>query len=64
MGDALDDIDQLPGHVEGVLHAGVHALAPHRNVDVGRIPSEEDASLPVLVGELALHAYTAEPDGA
>jgi hypothetical protein len=31
---------QLPGEIEGVLHAGVHALAAGRAVDMGGISSE------------------------
>jgi len=35
LGDAMNHQRQLPGEIEGVLHAGVHALAAGRAVDMG-----------------------------
>ena len=32
---------QLPGEIEGVLHAGVHALSAGRAVDVGRVAGKQ-----------------------
>ncbi len=39
---AVDHRRQFPGQVERVLHAGVHALAAGRTVDVGGVAGQED----------------------
>ena len=43
-GDSPDDERQLPGEVEGILHARIHALSARRAVNVGRIAGEENAT--------------------
>ena len=43
-GGGRADEGELPGEVEGVLHAGVHALAAGGAVDVGGVAGEEDAA--------------------
>ena len=53
---------ELPGEVEGVLHAGVHALAAGRAVDVGRVAREHHPAAPI-VGHLAfVDAEAGQPD--
>lgn len=43
------DQGQLPGQIEGILHARIHPLGPQRRVDMGSISRQKDASLRVLV---------------
>ena len=65
LGRSLDDVRQLPGQVEGVLHAGVHALAAGRAVDVGGVAGQEHAALAVVLHLALVDAevkFEEEPD--
>jgi hypothetical protein len=55
-GPAPQHIDQLPGEVVRVLHAGVQAEAAGRREAVGRIADQEDALLAERRGDLPTHA--------
>src|SRR6516165_9231621 len=59
---AVNHQRELPGQVECVLHAGVHALAAGRAVDVRSIAGEEDTAPAVLRNLAAIDAEASEPD--
>ena len=59
---AFDDERQLPGEVERVLHAGVHALAARRTVDVRRVARQEHAALGIVPDLALVDAEGREPD--
>ena len=62
MGLPAVDQRQLPGQIEGVLHAGIHPLPSGRAVDVGRVAGQKDSAM-AIVGDFAFaDAETGQPD--
>ena len=59
---ALAHQRELPGEVERVLHAGVHALAAGRAVHVRGVAGEEDAADAVVLHLALVDAEAAEPE--
>ena len=57
----LYDQGQFPRQVVGVLQTGVHALRPHRAVDVGCITEHETATHPEVFGGAMMDAIGGEP---
>jgi len=53
---------ELPRQVEGVLHAGVHALPTGWAVDVGRITGQEDTANALTVDLALIDPEVAQPD--
>ena len=54
---------QLPGQVEGVLHAGVHPLASHRAVDVAGVSGDEHPPVLVPIDVAVVNAKRHHPRG-
>src|SRR5258707_15146261 len=47
------DQRQLPGEIDGILHAGVHPLSTRRAVDMGGVADKKHAA-GTIIGHLAL----------
>ena len=60
---AAMDEGKFPGEVEGILHAGVHALSAGGAVDVGGIAGEHDTAAAVIGNLAFVNAETGEPHG-
>src|ERR1700685_2734626 len=54
---------QLPGEVEGILHAGIHALPARGAVNMRRISYQEYGSRAVVRNLAAIDPETREPNG-
>ena len=55
---SLADESQLPGEVEGVLQAAVHAVALRRRADVGRVARQQDTARAEARGDLGVAMET------
>ena len=60
-GLAANDRPELPGEVEGVAHAVVHALTPDGDMDVPGVARQEHALLPESPRQPVLRAETGDP---
>ncbi len=59
-----EDLVESAGEVDGVLDAGVHALAAGGGVDVGGVSGEEDATPAEVGGEAVMDAEARGPEEA
>ena len=63
IGTALEHRGQLPGQVEGVLDAGIHALAADWDVDMAGIAGQEGAALAEPLGDPMGRTPARQPAG-
>ena len=56
-----EDGGELPGEVDGVADAGVHALSADGRVDVRGVAEEEDAAAAEVFGDAVMDAVGGEP---
>src|SRR5580698_6925988 len=61
--DAACDQGKLPGKVERVLHASVHALAAGGTVNVGGVAGYEDAVCAVVINLALVDTEIRQPEG-
>jgi hypothetical protein len=61
VGGALHDGGEFPGEVDRIAHAGVHALAAGRTVDVAGIAAQEHAPGAEVLGDAVVDAVGREP---
>ncbi len=61
IGLALQHGRELPGEVDGIADAGVHALSACRTVHMRGIAQQEDAAMPEAFGDPVMNAIGGEP---